>query len=82
MEANMFPRPEIRAELGKFVLVRLFTDRQGQPYEGQQQMERNRFDSVALPLYAVLTPGGQVKASFPGLTRDPKEFLKFLSTND
>jgi thiol:disulfide interchange protein DsbD len=82
MEANMFPRSEIRAELGKFVLVRLFTDRQGQPYEGQQQMERNRFDTVALPLYAVLTPGGQVKASFPGLTRDPKEFLKFLSTND
>lgn len=83
MEANMFPRPEIRAEMEKFVRVRLFTDRTGQPYEAQQKMEKDRFDSVALPLYAILTPNGQViKASFPGLTRDPKEFLQFLSAND
>jgi thiol:disulfide interchange protein DsbD len=83
MEANMFPRPEIRSEMDKFVRVRLFTDRAGQPYEAQQKMEKDRFDSVALPLYAILTPNGQViKASFPGLTRDPKEFLQFLSTND
>ena len=82
MEANMFLRPEIRAELGKFVLVRLFTDREGQPYQGQQQMEKDRFDTVALPLYAILMPSGQIKASFPGLTRDPKEFLRFLSMND
>jgi thiol:disulfide interchange protein DsbD len=82
MEANMFPRPEIRAELNKFVRVRLFTDREGQPYQGQQQMEKDRFDTVALPLYAILTQSGQIKASFPGLTRDPKEFLHFLSTNE
>jgi thiol:disulfide interchange protein len=82
MEANMFPRPEIQAELNKFVLVRLFTDREGEPYQGQQQMEKDRFDSVALPLYAILTPSGQIKSSFPGLTRDPKEFLHFLSAND
>jgi thiol:disulfide interchange protein DsbD len=80
MEANMFPRPEIRAELSKFVLVRLFTDREGQPYQSQQQMEKDRFESVALPLYAIITPNGQIKASFPGLTRDPKEFLRFLNT--
>jgi thiol:disulfide interchange protein DsbD len=83
MEANMFPRPEIRAEMDKFVRVRLFTDRAGQPYEGQQKMEKDRFDSVALPLYAILSPNGQaIKASFPGLTRDPKEFLQFLSASD
>jgi thiol:disulfide interchange protein len=82
MEANMFLRPEIRAELGKFVLVRFFTDREGQPYQGKQQMEMDRFDSVALPLYAILTPSGEIKASFPGLTRDPNEFLRFLNMND
>jgi thiol:disulfide interchange protein DsbD len=82
MEANMFPRPEIHAELEKFVRVRLFTDRKGQPYQEQQQMEKDRFDSVALPLYAILTPAGEVKKSFPGLTRDPKEFLQFLSANE
>jgi len=82
MEANMFPRPEIRAEMDKFVRVRLFTDRAGQPYEAQQKMEKDRFDSVALPLYAILSPNGKIKASFPGLTRDPKEFLQFLTAND
>jgi thiol:disulfide interchange protein len=82
MEANMFPRSEIRAELNRYVRVRLFTDRDGQPYQGQQQMEKDRFDSVALPLYAILTPDGKVKASFPGLTRNPKEFLQFLSVNE
>jgi thiol:disulfide interchange protein len=82
MEANMFPRSEIRAELNRYVRVRLFTDRDGQPYQGQQQMEKDRFDSVALPLYAILTPDGKVKASFPGLTRDPKEFFQFLSVNE
>jgi hypothetical protein len=45
-------------------------------------MEKERFDTVALPLYAILTPDGQIKASFPGLTRDPKEFLQFLTTNE
>jgi thiol:disulfide interchange protein DsbD len=82
MEANMFPRPEIRAEMDKFVRVRLFTDRAGAPYEAQQKMEKDRFDSVALPLYAILSPDGKIKASFPGLTRDPKEFMQFLTAND
>lgn len=78
----MFPRPEIRAEMDKFVRVRLFTDRAGAPYEAQQKMEKDRFDSVALPLYAILSPDGKIKASFPGLTRDPKEFMQFLTAND
>jgi thiol:disulfide interchange protein len=78
MEANMFPRPEIKEQLEKFVRVRLFTDREGHPYEDQQKMEKDRFDTVALPLYAIVSPIDQTVATFPGLTRKPEEFLQFL----
>jgi hypothetical protein len=46
-------------------------------------MEKGRFDSVALPLYAIPAPDGKAnKANFPDLTRDQKEFLQFLSSNE
>ena len=78
MEANMFSRPEVKQELNRFVRVRLYTDGSGAVYEQQQEMERKRFDTVALPLYTVLTPAGTTVSTFPGLTRNPDEFLKFL----
>jgi thiol:disulfide interchange protein DsbD len=78
MEANMFPKPAIRAELDKFVRVRLFTDGEGEPYEGFQLMQEERFGTVALPLYAILTPQDQITAKFEGLTRSEDEFVGFL----
>jgi thiol:disulfide interchange protein DsbD len=78
METNMFPKPVVRAELEKFVRVKLFTDGDGQPYEGFQQMQEQRFGTVALPLYAILTPADQITATFEGLTRSEKEFVAFL----
>ena len=78
MEANMFPKPNVRAELEKFVRVRLYTDGEGEPYEGFQRMQEQRFGTVALPLYAIITPSDQISATFEGLTRDENEFLSFL----
>ncbi|HMQ04859.1 MAG TPA: cytochrome c biogenesis protein CcdA [Pyrinomonadaceae bacterium] len=78
MEANMFPKPAIKAELEKFVRVKLFTDGEGEPYEGFQKMQEQRFGTVALPLYALITPEDSVKATFEGLTRDENEFVTFL----
>jgi thiol:disulfide interchange protein len=78
MEANMFPKPGVRAELEKFVRLRLYTDGEGEPYEGFQRMQEQRFGTVALPLYAIITPQDQVTATFEGLTRDENEFLSFL----
>lgn len=78
MEANMFPRPGVRAELEQFVRVRLYTDGEGEPYEGFQRMQEQRYGTVALPLYAILTPEDQVTATFEGLTRDENEFVSFL----
>ncbi len=80
MEANMFPRPEVERELSRFVRVRLFTDGRGNVDRKQQSFERDRFRTVALPLYAVVDTAGTPKATFLGMTRDANEFVRFLST--
>jgi thiol:disulfide interchange protein len=78
MEANIFSRPDVGAELGQFVLSRLYTDGDGALYERQQAFQEKTFGTVALPLYAVMTPDGKVRATFSGLTRNPAEFIAFL----
>jgi thiol:disulfide interchange protein DsbD len=78
MEANIFPLPEVRNELDKFVLVRLYTDGDGAIYERQQQMEQDNFNTVALPFYAVTDADGKSVGTFPGLTRDKAQFIDFL----
>lgn len=80
MEANMFPKPKVAEELDKYVRVRLYTDGEGEPYEGFQKMQEEKFSTVALPLYAVVDANGNALATFPGLTRDENVFVKFLKT--
>ena len=78
MEANIFSRPDVSAELGQFVLSRLYTDGDGELYERQQAFQETTFGTVALPLYAVLDADGRVRATFSGLTRNPADFIAFL----
>jgi thiol:disulfide interchange protein DsbD len=78
MEANVFPKKEVRDELNKYVLVRLYTDGEGDVYEKHLQLEQDMFGTVALPYYAVVDANGKTAASFPGLTRNTQEFVDFL----
>jgi thiol:disulfide interchange protein len=78
MEANIFSRPDVGAQLGQFVLARLYTDGDGEIYERQQAFQEKKFGTVALPLYAIVDADGTVRATFTGLTRDPAEFIAFL----
>ena len=78
MEANIFTKKEVEDELKKFILVRLYTDGEGEIYERQQKMEQDVFGTVALPFYAVVDSNGKTIASFPGLTRNVPEFVDFL----
>jgi thiol:disulfide interchange protein len=65
-EKRVFPRPEVRAEIAKFVRVKLYTDlvpdTRLTPEESQKLAERNyrwqgaTFGDNSLPLYAVLDP--------------------------
>ena len=78
MEANVFPKKEVEAEMGKFVLARLYTDGEDQLYESQQKMEQDVYGTVALPFYAIVDGTGKTIATFPGLTRNVPEFVDFL----
>jgi thiol:disulfide interchange protein DsbD len=79
MEANIFPLPDVRAALDQYMLVRLYTDGDGEVYERQQQMEQDLFGTVALPFYAIMDSNGKLVATFPGLTRNKTEFIDFLN---
>ncbi len=78
MEVNMLPRPEVREQLARFVLVRLYTDGEGEIFQKQQRLQQEKYKTVALPYYAVENADGSPIASFPGLTRDPAKFVGFL----
>jgi thiol:disulfide interchange protein len=82
MEKNMFPDPAVRKELDKFVLAELYTDRETPEHEAgdikNAELMSTKFNTVALPLYVVITPAGDTLAKFPGLTRDKSEFIGFL----
>jgi len=78
MEANIFPRPEVEKAMDKFVRVRLYTDREGEPFERQQKMLHDKFGVVTFPLYAVVRTNGSTVASLPGHNPDANQFLAFL----
>lgn len=79
MERNMLPKAEIQAGLKNFVLVQLFTDGTDEMSEKNQKLQEGKFGTIAIPYYAILDADEHVVATFPGLTRDSKEFLAFLT---
>jgi thiol:disulfide interchange protein DsbD len=78
MKANMFTRPEIEAAMQKYVLVELFADAGDATSDANQKLEIQKFNTVAEPFYAIMTPDETVVASFPSLTRDAEQFAAFL----
>ncbi|MGI9055955.1 MAG: protein-disulfide reductase DsbD family protein [Pyrinomonadaceae bacterium] len=78
MEANVFTKKDVEAEMSKFVLARLYTDGEGEVFERQQQYQEKNFQTVALPFYAILDGDGKTVSTFPGLTRNVQEFVDFL----
>jgi thiol:disulfide interchange protein len=80
MKANMFPRPEIAAAVKDMILVELYTDGDDPQSRENQDLQEKTFSTVAIPYYALMDGDGKVLASFPGLTRNPQEFLAFLTT--
>jgi thiol:disulfide interchange protein DsbD len=79
MKANMFTRPEIAAAMQKFVLVELYTDGTDAESEANQKVELAKFQTVAIPYYAIVDADERVLATFPGSTSDAAEYLAFLN---
>jgi thiol:disulfide interchange protein DsbD len=78
MKANIFPRPEVAAELSGLVLVELYTDGAAPVHEENQAREERMFSTASLPFFAILRPDESVVATFPTATRSAAEFLAFL----
>jgi thiol:disulfide interchange protein DsbD len=79
MKANMFTKAEVAAVMSEFVLVELYTDvLDDATSEANQKLQDELFATVAIPYYAVFDGEKKVRASFPGLTKDPQVFVTFL----
>ena len=78
MKANLFTQPEIATSMKNFVLVDLYTDGTDEASVKNQEMQSSKYDTVAIPFYAIVSPTGTTIATFPGLTRDPAEWQAFL----
>ncbi len=77
MEQNFFKRKEVLDALDNYVLVRLYTDRLVEPYISNKKIQENKFGSIELPLYVIITPEGKLIQT-ETFTRDFEEFLKFV----
>ena len=80
MEKNIFARPDVRAIFDEYVLVQLWTDKPTEQSRANQVMQQQRFGTVALPYYAVVTPDDVIVDTFEGFTRDAEEFKRFLTS--
>ena len=76
----MFTKLELAETLAELILVELYTDGTDEASQTNQRMQLERFETVAIPYYAIIDPGGDVLAEFPGRTRDVEQFRKFLMT--
>ena len=79
MKANMFTRPDVNAAMRQMVLVELYTDGTTPEDEANQKLQETKFQTVAIPYYLIMNAEGKVLATYPGLTKDPATWLKFLS---
>ncbi len=82
MKSNMFPKPEVMAEMKKFVLVELYNDGADATAEKIQELQQSKFNTIAVPFYALMDGDEKVIATFPRLTRDVKEFVAFLQAGE
>ncbi len=78
MEENIFPLAEVRSRFEEMVLVQLYTDGTEAEHEANLKFEQERFGTIALPLYVIMSPQDELLVKHEGLTRDPQEFVAFL----
>ena len=78
MKANMFPRPEVASLLRNFILVELYTDGADPESEAHQKLQETKFNSAALPFYAIIDADERILATSAGRTRDVSAFAAFI----
>ena len=80
MEQHILKRKTIHNLIGeRYVPVRLYTDG-GDGASRNLQLQIDRFGTVALPFYAILSKHGEAIATFGGISVDYRDFADFLAT--
>ena len=59
-------------------MLKLHTDGQKDIHKKNKKLERERFGTVALPYYVILTPDDKELATFPGMDTNKDNFIEFL----
>ena len=77
MEQNFFRKEETKELFSKYVLVKLYTDRFEEPYISNKKFQQEKFGSIELPMYAIISKDGEVIGT-ETFTRDYQHFLNFL----
>lgn len=74
MEKRLYPDPQVQATFAKFTCVKLYTD-----VPENRDIQLKKFNSVALPLYAIINPNDESVIASTAFMDKPDEFVKFLS---
>lgn len=77
MEQNFFKKDETKELFSNYVLVKLYTDRFEEPYISNKKLQEEKFGSIELPMYVILSPDGKTLGT-ETFTRDYNQFLNFL----
>ncbi len=77
METNIFPKPTVKNLMSDLVRVRLYTDRKSEADKWNKNMMTSRFNSIELPLYAIISPDDKILET-QSFTRDQSEFVDFI----
>lgn len=77
MELNMFPKSDVNNLMKDMILVRLYTDRKTEEELKNKAMMKERYNSIALPLY-VIVDGNENLLGTKEFTRNQEDFVSFL----
>lgn len=78
MKANIFSNPEVGRALANYVLVELYTDGADAESARNQKLELDRFGTIALPFYSIVTGSETHVATQDGIVRRAWDFVQFL----
>ncbi len=77
MEVNVFTKADVQELMREFILVRLYTDRREPSNVENRQMQIDRFQTIDLPYYVIISPDDVVLGQTV-FTRDVDFFKNFL----
>ena len=78
MEETVLPLPAVAEALEAFIPVQLHTDGLDEKSKFNAKLQREKFGTIAIPLYVLLSPDGKELARLEGLERDPQAVIAFL----